>query len=66
MPMIPVQPGWVVVPNRKTFKNEWYHLVGWTEDMQPVVAMDIGIAVWRDQFGEDGFCVATHEEWNGC
>jgi hypothetical protein len=61
----PVQPGWVIVPDRKEFTNEWYHLVGWTNDMQPVIAMDLGVAVWRDQFGEDRYSVATIQEWCG-
>lgn len=62
--MRPVQPGWVVVPEKQAFNNEWYHLVGW-EGLSPVIAMDTGVALWRDEFGEDKFCVATHKEWTG-
>jgi hypothetical protein len=68
MPMRPVQPGWVIVPNDQAFTNEWYHLVGWTEyngDPMPVIAMDLGVTTWRAQFGEDTYCVATLEEWCG-
>lgn len=65
MPMRPVQPGWVIVPNSQAFTNEWYHLVGWTDEFQPVIAQDTGVVRWRDAFGEDGYCVATLEEWNG-
>ncbi len=60
--MIPVQPGWVIVPSET--HGQWFHLVGW-EDRQPVIAMDTGIHLWRDHFGEDSFCVATLGEWMG-
>jgi hypothetical protein len=63
--MTPVQPGWVIVPVQQSKPNEWYHLVGWTTDMQPVIAMSTGIQVWRHVFGTDAYSVATHYEWVG-
>lgn len=63
--MRPVPPGWVIVPVREEATNEWWHLVGWTEDMQPVVAWTTGIQVWRNVCGTDAYCVATLEEWTG-
>lgn len=63
--MIPVQPGWVIVPVAQSHVNEWYHLVGWTEDMHPVIAWVTGISLWRHQYGEDKYCVATLKEWAG-
>lgn len=63
--MHPVQPGWVAcpVPNPQ---GEWFHVIGWTEDMQPVCAgQDRSVFVWRSEFGEDPFLIGTYEEWVG-
>ena len=62
--MKPVQPGWVIVPVKQAHVNEWYHLVGWKQ-MDPVVGMKTGAASWREQFGEDLYCIATLDEWVG-
>lgn len=65
--MRPVQPGWVIVPAQQETPNEWFHLVGWTEEdyPTPVIATHTGIRHWRDYAGEDPYCVATLDEWNG-
>jgi hypothetical protein len=60
----PVQPGWVIVPVKQDHPNEWYHLVGW-EELEPVIAYAEGVCLWREIFGEDRFCVATLDEWQG-
>lgn len=60
----PVQPGWVIVPVKQDRPNEWYHLVGWIE-REPVIAFDSGVCPWHEIFGEDLFCVATLDEWQG-
>jgi hypothetical protein len=64
--MRPVQPGWVAVPVHNSDGNEWFHVVGWTEENEPVIAGDDkGIAPWSHTFGEDPFIIATLEEWTG-
>jgi hypothetical protein len=63
--VIPVQPGWVVVPAKQLTPNEWYHLLGWTKDREPVIAWSTGAHEWRSVAGEDPYCIATLEEWCG-
>ena len=65
MAFTPVAPGWVIVPVQQLTPNEWYHLIGWTEEMEPVIAWHSGVQPWRLVAGEDRWCIATLEEWCG-
>lgn len=49
--MNPVAPGWVALS-----RDEWFHVVGWTIDFQPVCANpEGGVFVWRTEFGADPY-----------
>lgn len=59
----PVAPGWVAIPVMTENPNEWYHIVGWVGPYQPVINSQTGTHMWRDVFGNDGYCIATLDEW---
>ena len=65
MSFIPVAPGWLIIPEKPAYQNEWYHLVGWTDHQTPVIAWQTGTVIWDDAFGTDRFVVCPADELLG-